>query len=68
MSGYSTKIIFIKMLRCIGNFFDQSSIAKVCNLYAKFNDSLNDAVAKLDQRILTIDTCSTHEHFDKCGN
>ena len=38
------------------------------NLCAKFNDALNDAVAKVDQYILTINSCSQYKHFDKKGN
>ena len=34
----------------------------------KFNDALNDAVAKVDQRILMLNSCFAEEHFDVWGN
>ena len=63
-----TKMIFIRMIKRVGSFNRESSIHKVCNLRAKFNDSLNDATAKIDQYILTINSCNAYENFDKHGN
>ena len=34
----------------------------------KFNDALNTAVAKIDQYIMTINSCNTQYHFDCWGN
>ena len=64
----STKIIFVKMLKRIGHFHDQSKIRSICGLRARFNDSLNDVTAKLNQRILTVNSCNSYDHFDRCGN
>ena len=49
--NYQTKVIYVKMLRRIGRFHENSRMAGVCNLRAKFNDALNDAVAKTNQYI-----------------
>ena len=40
----------------------------VCALHHKFNDALNDAAAKMNHRILTINSCNSYDHFDKSGN
>ena len=61
----STKIIFVKMICRIGNFNEQSTTYAVCGLRNKFNDALNDAVAKIGQYILTINSCSAYEDFKK---
>ena len=63
-----TSLIFVKMLRRIGSFHPESRIKAVCSLRPKFNDALNDATAKIDQKILTTNSCNTYEHFDKDGN
>ena len=36
-------------------------------LRAKFNDALNDSAAKLNQFMLTVNSCNSYEHFDKAG-
>ena len=56
------------MLRRIGSFNDHSCMAGICHLRAKFNDALNDAIAKVDQYIMTINSCNTYDHFDRQGN
>ena len=68
ISGVNTKIIFVKMLRRIGKFHNKSQIGTVCSYRAKFNGALNDAVAKMDLRILTISSCNSYDHFDSSGN
>ena len=64
----STKIIFVKMPRCIGSFHEKSRMHVVCGLRSKFNDTLNDTVAKVNQYILTITSCNAYEDFNKSGN
>ena len=66
--GCHTKIVFIRMLRRVGSFHPDAKISRVCGLRNKFNDALNDAVAKIDQRILTIASCNHYEDLDKHGN
>ena len=44
-----------------------SIMSQVASWRPKFNHVLNDAVAKFDPRILTINSCSTFEHFEKKG-
>ena len=69
LSGFSTRIIFGRMIRRIGNFSNKKT-ALLCSLRPRFNDSLNDAVAKINQYIMTmiINSCNTYEHFDHAGN
>ena len=63
--GYSTKTIYVRMLRRIGTFPDESRMANICRLCSKFNDTLNDSAAKVNHHILTITLCRNYEHFDK---
>ena len=67
-ANYHTTVIYVRMLCQIGSFFEQSRISRICGLRAKFNDALNDAVAKVEHRIKTINSCNNYEDFDKCGN
>ena len=36
-------------------------------LGAKFNNALNNSVAKINQFMLTINSCNAYEDFDKYG-
>ena len=67
LSGVQTSIVFVRMLRRIGSFQPGSKMEGVCSLLAKFNDSLNDAVAKIGQHIMTITSCASYEHFNDKG-
>ena len=67
LSGLSTKIIFVKMLCRIGKYHEQSNMFKTSVLRPKFNDALNDTVAKIDQYILTVNSCGAYEHYDSQG-
>ena len=62
-----TKIIFTRMLKRIGTFHEQSPINNLVQLRAKMNDALNNIVAKMEHYILTINGCTSYEHFDKQG-
>ena len=62
-----TKIVFVKMMRRIWNYNENSTTNTLLLLKAKFNDSLNDAVTKVDQYILTINSCLNYEDFDHKG-
>ena len=63
-----TKIVFVRMIRRVGSFHLNAEITKATEFRAKMNDALNDAVAKIDQHILTILSCNAYEDFDKCRN
>ena len=65
LSGLSTSIVFIRMLKLIGSFQPGSRLQGIFNLRAKFNNSLNDAVVKINQHMLTTNSCNAYEHFDK---
>ena len=60
-------IIFTRMIRRPANL-GRAKTQKVYFLRAKFSDALNDAVARIDQHILTINSCNSTEHFDQWGN
>ena len=68
ITGFSPKIIFVKMIHRVGHFHPDSKMFNISKFRPKFNDSLNDAIAKIDQYILTIASCSTYEHFDIDSN
>ena len=62
---FTTKIIFVKMLCRIGKY--SASLNSINQLCPHFNDALNDAAAKINQYVLTINSCGTYEHFDHRG-
>ena len=69
LQGFSPKTIYVCMLcRCGYSEDSSSTVAQILRLRPKFNDALNDAVAKVDQYIMTINSCGSFEHFDKRGN
>ena len=47
VSGCETKVIYVHMLSRVGNFHEQSTMHNICVMWAKFNDILSDAVAKV---------------------
>ena len=55
------KIVFIKMLHRYGKF--SHNIEELLKLKPKFNDALNDAAAKIDHYVLTINSCNSYDHF-----
>ena len=67
ISGFTTKIIFLHMLRRIGSFKENSKMDLFTSLKPKVNDSLNDAVVKIGQYILTVNACNEYEHFTHKG-
>ena len=67
VAGFTTKIIFVRMVRRIGFFNENSKMASICRARPKFNDALNDSCAKINQFMLTIASCNAYEHFDKGG-
>ena len=68
VNGFVTTIIYVRMLRRIGSYGPTSKITKICEYRANYNNFLNDAVAKVRQRILTINACRAYKHFDRQGN
>ena len=68
LTGFFTKIIFIKMVRRWCTFSEESRKFAVHQLRAKFNDALNDAVAKRELNILTVSACYSPQHFDHKRN
>ena len=64
-AGCTTKIILVRMLRRIGVFDDRTMA--IGNYRAKFNDSLNNSAAKLNEHMLTINSCNMYEHYQKKG-
>ena len=67
LSSFATKIIFVKMLRRIGKYGDNTLASNLNKLRPRFNDALNDAVAKIDHYLLTINSCNAYEDYDKRG-
>ena len=65
-AGYPV-IVFVCMIRRLQNLGKAQS-QKVYLLRAKFNDALNDSVARIEQKIMTINSCNSVDHFDQWGN
>ena len=42
--------------------------AEIAHLRAKFNDALNTAAEKMGHYIMTINSCSSYNHFDRAGH
>ena len=69
LSGLTPRTIFVKMIRRVGTFGgENSATAATLQLRPKCNDALNDVVAKVDQHILTVNSCNTYEDFDRHAN
>ena len=62
------KVIYVQMLRQTEMYKQGSHMQQVCKLRPKFNESLNQAVARLDQNLLHIRSCDAESHFDDRGN
>ena len=60
-------VIFVRMITRVNRFPQGSKWDLIYALRPKFNDSLNNSAAKIGQRILTINSCSTSAHFDQNG-
>ena len=60
-------VIFVRIVRRVGNFNELSKMYKAAELRVHFNDALNNAVAKISQRILTINSCNAYEDFERGG-
>ena len=60
-------IINVNAVRRVEFFRPGSKLESYCSVRTKFNDTLNDCVARQDQRILTIRSCTTMDHFDQWG-
>ena len=61
------KIIFVRMIRRVESHSFGKTLNRVFELRPKFNDSLNEAVRRIDQYILTINSCNSPDHFTHEG-
>ena len=59
---------FLHMIHCVDRYTQSSKLDYIYGHCAKFNDQLNEAVGRIDQRMLTINSCNTSDHFDRWGN
>ena len=62
------KIIYTMMQRRNERFRAGSKMEVICSIRPKFNDILNDAVAGVNQYILSIRSCCLKDHFDHWGS
>ena len=60
-------IIFTTMIRRPITFPQGSKAESICSLRRKFNEILNEAVARQGNNILTVKSCDAPEHFDRSG-
>ena len=56
------------MLRRYERYHAGSKLHLLFGLRSKFNESLNAAVAEIGQKMMTITSCNTRDHFDFWGN
>ena len=68
MFGDHPRIIYVKILRRAKFYPPSTKIGKLCAIRARFNEILNTAVARCDQHIMNVATCSVEENFDQWGN
>ena len=61
-------MIFVRMIRRFNRFPAGSKLKFVHMMRPKFNDALNTAAVKIDQYIMTINSCNTQDHFDHWGS
>ena len=64
----TTKIIFVKMLQHAYTAPEKSPLHAALKLRNKFNDALNDAVAKIDHYLLTVNSCNAYEDYSHKGD
>ena len=64
------KVILIRMIRRpeFKKGLKPTRLEEVCILRPKFNDALNEAAMKYNFNILTINSCTTSDHFDQLGS
>ena len=62
------KVIFVRMLRRYINYTPGSKLDLLFGLHPKFNDCLNNTVAEIEQKMLTVTACNSRDHFDFHGN
>ena len=62
------KIIFVRMLRRFQKNTPGTKLDLLYGLRGKFNDALNTAAAQIDQKMLTITSCNSLDHFNFYGN
>ena len=62
-------IVFIRMIRRVDLLFHRGSkLDLIYSMRAKFNDALNHAAARIDQHMMTINSCNTGAHFEHLGD
>ena len=67
--GSDPTVIYVCMIRRIDlNLKQGSRKHEVFVMRARFNDALNQAVARDNQTIMTINSCNTSSHFSHLGD
>ena len=66
--GNNPTVIYVRMIRCIDlNLQRGSRKDEIFAMRAKFNDALNQVVARANQRIMMINSCNSSSHFTHLG-
>ena len=60
-------IVYTTMIRHPHTYPQGSKLEAICSLRPKFNEILNEAVARQDNRILSIKGCESSECFERSG-
>ena len=67
--GADPTVVFVRMVCRVDLRLKRGSkLDEIYALRAKFNDALNDAASRYDNRILTVNSCNSAGHFDNLGN
>ena len=63
-------VIYTSMIHRVEIFHQDTQIASICKMRLKFNDILNEAVARQSENnhIMNFHSCNTLDHFDRSGN
>ena len=61
-------LIYATMLRQLEQFQHNSKLAAVCSMRNKFNEILNEAIVRQNNKIMHLKSCITLDHFDCMGN
>ena len=64
---HSTTVIYVRMLHWIRWLNENTSMYAIHSLWPRYNDALNDAVVKVNECILTINSCNHYEDFTHLG-
>ena len=61
-------IIYVTMIRRVQQSAKGTKLEKLCRIRPVFNELINEAAARQQNKVMTIKSCNLLEHFDQWGN